>query len=466
MAPHADGGAASPTVNADGTKLAHVVDTRHVAVTSLDGGWPQLAGRGADFALDPAWSPDGTLAWHEWDVPAMPWTGSRIVTTAGGVVAGEGGGVAVGQPRFSADARLGWTDDSSGWANVHPLTKEEREHGRPSWGPGIRTWCWSPDGTEVAVCRNEDGFGRLVLLPSGRELAKGWHFGLSWVGDRLVAVRTGARTPTQIVAYDIGSGDRRTLAIGPVAGWDALVEPTVDRTDDGVPYRLYSPAVADRPPPLLCWIHGGPNDQRLVAFNPRIAWWVDRGWAVLDVDHRGSTGHGRAWERAIQHRWGDADVVDCAAAVRHVVGAGLADADRVVATGASAGGFTALLLLARHPALFRAGVALSAVADLVDLAERSHRFERHSTLDLVGDHAAHVERSPLTHADAITAPVLLLHGATDPVVPVEQARSMAAKLRDVELHEYAGEGHGWSRPGNVVDELERTEAFLNRRVLR
>jgi dipeptidyl aminopeptidase/acylaminoacyl peptidase len=461
VAPHADGPAASPAVSPDGSRLAHVVDTRHIAVTDLDGGWPRPVGTGADFALDPAWSPSGTLAWHEWDVPDMPWTGSRIATTEG--VAADG--VAAGQPRYSCDGRLGWVDDSSGWANVQPLTKEEHEHGRPAWGPGIRTWCWSPDGTEVAVCRNEDGFGRLVLLPSGRELGKGWHHGLSWVGDRLVAVRTGARTPTQVVAYDVATGDRRTLARGPVAGWDDLVEPTVGRTDDGVPYRLYSPAAGDAPPPLLCWVHGGPNDQRLVAFNPRIAWWVARGWAVLDVDHRGSTGHGRAWERAIHHQWGIVDVADCAAAVRHVVAAGHADPDRVVATGASAGGFTALLLLEQHPELFRAGVALSAVTDLVDLALRSHRFERHSTLDLVGDHAAHVERSPLTRADAITAPLLLLHGDADPVVPVEQARRLAARLDAVELHEYEGEGHGWSRPANVVDELERTAAFLDRHVL-
>lgn len=472
-APHADGEAASPTVTADGRRVAYVVDTHHVAVAPVDGsGWPQLASTGADFALDPAWSPDGALAWHEWDVPDMPWTGSRIAVD--GKPVGGGADVAVGQPRWSVDGRLGWIDDSSGWANVHPVAVgDDHEHGRPAWGPGIRTWCWSPDGTEVAVCRNEGGFGRLVVLPSGRELGKGWHFGLSWVGERLVAVRTGARTPTQIVSYDVGSGERTTLAHGPVAGWAAadVPEPTSGRTPDGIPYRLYVPrdTEGDRPP-LLCWVHGGPTDQRVVAFNPRFAWWLDRGWAILDVDHRGSTGHGRAHERALHHGWGEVDVDDCANALRHVLGAGDVDAPRVVATGASAGGFTALLLLAHHPELFAAGVVQSSVTDLVDLAARSHRFERHSTLDLVGDHAAHVERSPLRHAEAIAAPLLMLHGDADAVVPVEQARSLADRLdrlgRTVELHEYEGEGHGWSRPANVVDELDRIEAFLARHVPR
>jgi len=484
-APHADGPADSPAVHPDGTQVAYVVDTRHVAVADLDGrAWPQLASTGADFALDPAWAPDGRLAWHEWDVPDMPWTGSRIPVRHpdGRVdVAAGGPGVAVGQPRFSPGGRLGFVSDApAGWANVvtdgAPLAAEAHEHGRPSWGPGVRTWCWSPDGREVAVCRNEDGFGRLVLLPSGRELAKGWHWGLSWVGDRLAAIRSGARTPTQLVVYELGLPEpavaRTTLAHATVAGWDAvdLPEPTAGRTPGGVPYRLYTPPTRSpgEPPPLLCWVHGGPNDQRPVAFNPRFAYWLDRGWAILDVDHRGSTGHGRAHERAIRHGWGVVDVDDCAEAVAHVVASGAADPARVAATGSSAGGFTTLLLLARHPDRFAAGVALSAVADLVDLRERSHRFERHSTLDLVGDHAAHVARSPLAHAPSIVAPVLLLHGSDDPVVPVEQAERLAARLqalgRAVELHVYEGEGHGWSRPASVLDELARTEAFLARHV--
>jgi dipeptidyl aminopeptidase/acylaminoacyl peptidase len=144
----------------------------------------------------------------------------------------------------------------------------------------------------------------------------------------------------------------------------------------------------------------------------------------------------------------------------------------VAAAGSSAGGFTTLLLLARHADLFRAGVAVSAVADLLDLAERSHRFERHYTHTLVGPLPGawdeHVQRSPLANADRITAPVLLLHGGDDPVVPVDQARAMAAALERrgtaVELHVYDGEGHGWGRPEVVTDELTRVERFLDRHV--
>ena len=106
----------------------------------------------------------------------------------------------------------------------------------------------------------------------------------------------------------------------------------------------------------------------------------------------------------------------------------------------SAGGFTVLNVLASHPGLCAAGV---------------DRYR---------------ERSPVQRADAITAPLLILQGADDDVVPPAQSQAIADRVRarggEVELHLYAGERHGWSRPETVVDELQRTEAFLRRHVLR
>ena len=501
------GRCAAPAVAPDGTRVAYVLDTRDVAVVELrpGGRWPLRLSGDADFALDPAWSADGTeVSWHEWSTPAMAWDASRIVVAPAdgsrppAVVAG-GDDRSVGQPRYSPDgARIGLVDDRSGFANVwayepdgtgaEALLSGDDEHGGPAWGHGQRSWCWSPEGTAVAVCRNvEGGFGDLVVvdLADGghRRLGRGTHGAVSWAGGRLAAVRSGARTPTQIVVHEGPDlGTRRTVARGPVAGFEgaALVEPEVvtwpgaDGCD--VQGRLYTPAHLDHgaPPPLIAWVHGGPTDQWPVTWNARIAFWVDAGWAVLVPDHRGSTGHGRAYAQAMAGRWGELDVEDVAAGLRAAGERGWGDERRLVVMGGSAGGFTVLNVLAAHPELCAAGIDLFGVTDLFDLDETTHRFEAHYLHTLVGPlpgaAEAYRDRSPVNRADAITAPLLILQGSDDPVVPPAQSVAIADRLRalgrTVELHLYDGEGHGWARPATVIDELERTSSFLRRHVLR
>lgn len=542
-----DGPVAAPAVSPDGRRVAYVRDGRHVAVAALgEGGpWPIRLSGAPDFAFDPAWSPDGSyVAWHEWDVPAMPWDDSRVmIAPAGGahqpvpVPLGAGTPVAVGQPRFSPDGTaLAFLCDAGGWLNLWradadgsrpaPLVSEEAEHGGPSWGPGQRSFAWSPDGRQVAFCRNEGGFGRLCLASADllgpptpvRELDQGVFSGLTWIGDRIVGLRSGARTPDQIVVLDPAAlapdpsasasaaptpaaaaaplaaaaaplaappptrqERRRTLARGPVAGFEAagLVEPE-PVTWDGemvpglgttVHGRLYR---ADPAGPLLVWVHGGPTGQNQVAFNARTAFFCDRGATVLQVDHRGSTGWGRAYARALMGEWGRLDVADTAAGMRAAAEQGWGDPRRMVPIGASAGGLTVLLLLASHPELCAAGVDLYGVTDLFDLDETTHRFEAHYLRSIVGelpaDASRYRARSPITVASGIAAPLLVLQGSADNVVPRSQSDSLVAAVRagggTVEYHVYDGEGHGWSRAEVVEDELDRTWGFLRRFVMR
>lgn len=462
----ADGPITSFAVSA--SRSAWVVDMQHVLV---DG---QRLPVTADFVFDPAWSPDGALVWHEWDVPNMPWDDSRIVRWEDGrgvetVV--EGG--AVQQPRFSSDGRLAYLSDAAGWLNVHvdgePLLDEPHEHGDPAWFPGQRSFCWSPDGAAIALARNEGGFGRLLRVDvAGRtatELRKGVHRSLSWEGERIAAVRSGAKTPTEVVV------DGVTVAVGPVAGFEpALVEPDLVQweSEDGVVVhgRLHRPPhPKSDPPPLIVQIHGGPTGQNQVVFDAKTSYWVDRGWAVLVPDPRGSTGWGRAFAQALRGRWGEADTADVAAGMRAAAANRWADPRRMVPMGGSSGGMTVLLLLAFHGDLCAAGVASYPVSDLADLEANTHRFEAHYNTSLVGDRGRYAERSPITHAARIDKPVLLFHGLDDDVVPAEQSRRLAAALADVEHVEYPEEGHGFRRPANVEDQLRRTEAFLARTVL-
>ncbi|MGH9165908.1 MAG: S9 family peptidase, partial [Acidimicrobiales bacterium] len=482
--------------------MAYVVDMRTVMVAPVDvdgrpGGPARIVSAGADFAVDPAWSPDGRwLVWHEWDVPAMAWDQSRIrMAPADGrgsplTVAG-GPGVSVQQPRFSPDgSRLGYVSDAGGWANLwvadasgggaRPLVEEAWEHAGPTWGCGQRSWAWSPDGSAVVFDRNEAGFGRLCVVDVGsgrvRALSRGVHTYLSWAGGRVGAVRSGARTPTTVVTLDAADGGRTVVARGPVGGFEAagLVEPELVEwhSFEGATLhgRLYRPVARPdgSPPPLVLRVHGGPTDQHRVVFDPTAALLVDRGFAVLVADFRGSTGWGRSYTQALQGGWGAVDVDDLAAGLVAAAERGWGDARRLAVMGSSSGGMAVLLLMARHPELCAAGVALYPVSDLAALAATTHRLEAHYTWSLVGPPAEAAEtyrqRSPLTVADAIRGPLLVLHGSADEVVAAGQSVALVARVREhggmVEHHEYQGEGHGWRRPGTAADALGRIEAFL------
>ena len=510
----------SPAIAPDGSLVAFVIDTgeaQQVAVARLNtegSSEPVIVASGpdADFRIDPTWSADGRLAWHEWSVPDMPWDGGRIasveialrdlsVVVGPRTVLAGGPGVSVAQPRFSPlGAPLAYVGDESGWKVVRirsttgpgdaaAVVDEEFEHADPTWGSGQRSFCWSSGGERIAFCRNEGGFGRLCVAPIDgsfpvRELGRAVHLAPSWARtaaghERIAAIRTGGRTPGQIVVYDVASGDRITVARGPVGGWEELDLPEPEviswAADDATLLhgRVYRPRGVERPP-MFVHIHGGPTSQTTVTFNPRVAYWLEQGWAVLVPDHRGSTGWGRAYQQAMRERWGDLDVIDCASAVRHAIGVGWCDPRRVVAMGGSAGGFTVLGLLAAYPELFAAGIDLYGVTDLIDLEVSTDRYEGHYNRSLIGPRPArdgrYRDRSPINFVEQIHAPLLVLHGDADTNVVIGQSLTLVDRMRaagrTVELHVYDGEGHGWRRPETVVDELERIDDFLARHVPR
>jgi dipeptidyl aminopeptidase/acylaminoacyl peptidase len=498
----AGGRAAAPASSPDGRQVAFMLeddDRCVVAVAPIDGSSPPVVLSAADYAWDPAWSPDGaTVAWHEWDLPNMPWDESRVVVAGPDgrrrrVVVGHAG-EAVGQPRFRPDGKLAYVTDRDGFWNVwigttddtdaRPVLPEPCEQAEPPWGPGQRSFAFSPDGDLVAMNRNEDGFGRLTVIgPDGpRAVARAWHHGLDWGPAGIVAVRSGARTPSAVTVTD-PDGARRVVARGPVGGFEAsgLVEPepVTWRGDDGLTVhglRWLPTTSALGPgtrPPLLVDVHGGPTGQATAGWKPWVQYFVTRGWAVLAPNPRGSTGYGRAFKQALAGEWGHGDVADVAAGIRDAGTGAWCDAGRVAVSGGSAGAMTVLLLCAHHPDLVHAGISMYGVTDLVALAETTHRFESRYTDRLVGvlprDAERYRERSPVTHAASIRVPLLVLQGDADRVVPPEQAQRLVDAVRhaggNVDAHVYPGEGHGWSRPETVIDVYERADAFLRRTVL-
>ena len=516
--------AQAPAVSADGHHILYVVDQSEVWSVDL----PPAAGAStvarrlddgsADFCFDPQVDPESTtVVWQAWNVPHMPWDRAWLqfadlhrATSAGG--RGDVGGDATGhpseasvqQPRYSPEGTLACLRDDTGWLNVwlgeQPLVDEPYEHAGPSWGLGQRSFAFDPTGRSVAFTRNEAGFGRLCIVDittrEVHQIGRGVHGQLSWARsprvNRIAAIRSGARTPTELVVIDLDVvaqngiaapiGTRRsTVEVASNASWDRdlLVEPeaVVVAADDGghIHARLFRADPSDRQPRMICWLHGGPTDQWQVTFMPRIAYWRAQGWHVLVPDHRGSTGHGRAYQQALNGRWGELDVADTADVVRHAHRAGWATAARTVLMGASAGGFTVLGVLAKHADLAAAAVVSYPVSDLADLAERSHRFERHSTWSLVGPPGEsdqidrrYRDRSPVWFAPSICTPLLVFHGDADPVVPVGQSRVLVERIRAagglVQLCIRPGEGHGFRQRAHQIDEFERTLAFLRRSV--
>ena len=479
---------AAPAVASNGSFAVAVVDEAEVWLVPIDSDGAvtrRLDDGGEAFAFDPSIAPAGDeVCWQAWSPPDMPWDGA--LTCRLGIADGSTGqvqrwrpdGGAVQQPRYTPGGVRTCVHDGTGWLNVQvgdrAVRPEPVEQAGPTWGMGQRTYAVAPDDRAVAICRNELGFGRLTVVDLDRgvstDVGRGTHGHVGWAGESIVALRSGARTPTQIVRYDARTFDRTVLAVGPAAGWDELALPEPDLVaieHDGT--TLHARRYARDRGRLLVWVHGGPTDQWQVDFRPRVAYWWSRGWDVLVVDPRGSTGHGRAYQRALNGAWGRLDVDDTAALVAAAHARGWADPATTVAIGASSGGLTVLGLLADHGAIVAGGVASSPVSDLLALTRVTHRFEAHYTDTLVGplDRCAdrYSELSPINRADRITKSLLVFHGTDDPVVPIDQSNELVERVRaaggSVDYVVYEGEGHGFRNPVNQRDEYERTEHFLD-----
>ena len=488
LVPGVEGSAvAAPAVAGDASFVAFERDQAGVWAVPFEGGEPlRLDGGDDEFCLDPAVSPDGRrVAWIAWSPPDMPWDGAALVVADRATGERNRDRLVDGawqQPRFAADGTLAGVHDGAGWLNVRlgdrAVAPEPFEQAGPTWGPGQRSFAVEPSGRRVAYARNEEGFGRLVVADvwtgARVDVARDVHSSLSWRGGRLASLRTGARTPTEVVVYDTTTWARTVVAVGPVRGWDAagLVEPELVRAaaSDGVELhaRLYrSPRPSER---LLCWVHGGPTSQWGVEFLPRLAFWIDRGWNVLVPDHRGSTGHGREYQQALHGRWGELDVADTAELLARAQQLGAGRPATTVVVGGSAGGMAVLgMVIGAAAALVAGGVAAYPVTDLVELADRSHRYEAHYTDTLVAPRDREDvlrARSPSARAAMVARPLLLTHGTEDPVVPFEGTVAFADAARaagaDIELALFDGEGHGYSDPANQQQEYDLMAAFLER----
>jgi dipeptidyl aminopeptidase/acylaminoacyl peptidase len=254
----------------------------------------------------------------------------------------------------------------------------------------------------------------------------------------------------------------------------AAKKPVIIKARDGlelVCYLTTPPDVEPKNLPLIVLIHGGPWDRDDDAYDPEVQFLANRGYAVLQVNYRGSTGFGLKYFNAGNGEYGLGMVQDLFDAAQWAIERGIADPKRVAAMGASGGGFATLCALALRPDLFRCGVDIVGPSNL---AENFRAFPSYWSIvmprwrrrggDYDHDEALNRKVSPIFHIDKIRAPLLIAQGQNDARVPIATVEAMVAALRkarrEVTYVVYPDEGHGFARPENNLDFYGRVEEFL------
>ena len=454
-------------------------------------GEPEIVATGADFYGWPRPSPDGQrLAWVQWNHPNMPWDQTELWVDGQCAVSGIG---SVVEPQWGPDGRLYVVSDHKGWWNLYrlegsdlvPVFELDAETHRPAWVFDDPSYAVCDDNT-VAVAAMRGSLAELwAIPPDGSEPQR---LDLPWTSYASVraagphAICAIVASPTQqptAVRIDVADGSHEVIrpparaAVDP--GYLSNPRPISFPTTGGAEaHGLYYPpahpterAPAGEKPPLLVLGHGGPTGSARSQLQLGIQYWTSRGIAVVDVNYRGSTGYGTAYREALQGLWGVSDVDDCVAAARHLVQTGEVDGDRLIIRGSSAGGYTTLCALAFHK-VFAAGASRYGIADLAALATDTHKFEARYMDSLVGLYPEEAEvyeaRSPIHFVDDFDAPMIVLQGSEDVVVPPNQAEMIVAALEQrsipVAYLLFEGEQHGFRQADNIVAALEAELSFF------
>ncbi|WP_194948184.1 alpha/beta hydrolase family protein [Actinomyces trachealis] len=471
---------------------------------------------GTDFVSSPTLSPDGEhLAWITWNHPAMPWTSTELhvgdLNREGQIgeqtVVAGGGSVSVAEPRWTEECELVHVSNETGFWNLYRTEGfPRRGTHHAGWTSNLRTRPLHPKEATFSTPAWNLGPHSYDVLDGDRLIASWaskavWHLGTVRLANGELEEWTTAWQPIGNVAASSSLG-RVVMLAGSETSLPAIVEVrggkvevlrgsgefTPEQTGISLPRPMewptrdgqraygffYPPASATHEgldgelPPLVVNVHGGPTANARPGYDLGTQYWTTRGFAVLDVNYRGSTGYGSQYRRALDGQWGIIDADDCTDGARYLIEQGLVDPKRVAIRGSSAGGFTVLSALGRTD-VFSAATSRYGVTDLALLAHTTHKFESRYVQTLVGakdlDDPVLAERSPLHHVEQIHAPLLMLQGSEDPIVPEKQATAMFEAVRDrglpVALEILHGEGHGFRLAASIRRSMEAELSFYS-----
>ena len=467
---------------------------------------------GYDFYSTPRLSPDGrTLAWLSWRHPAMPWDGTELwvadVDASGALaharrVAG-GERESIYQPGWAPDGTLYYVSDREGWWRLYRSDRSEgsegsnrsvvrnapadAEFGRPEWVFGTSTWA-SAGASRLIVSFTQRGRWRLgsVDVASGvlTEMTPALQ-PQEWIAANVThaAIVAGSDMMSdRIVRIDLATGEAATIHVASSSqvdpGYLSAPEAIEFPTDAGeVAHAFYyAPqnkdfrAPAGEAPPLVAISHGGPTAAADATLSLEIQFWTSRGFALVDVNYRGSSGYGRPYRERLNGQWGIVDVADVVSAAQYLCRRGLADPRRLAIRGGSAGGYTTLAALTFHGGVFTAGASYYGISDLEVLEIDTHKFESRYSHSLVGPYPAARElyraRSPIHFIERLACPLILFQGLEDKVVPPNQSQMMADAVRakglPVAYLAFEGEQHGFRKAETIVRCLEAELYFYGK----
>lgn len=461
---------------------------------------------GFDFCSSPRLSPDGRrLAWICWNHPNMPWDATELwlaeVAANGAllaprrIAADAKGSVSIIEPQWGPDGTLYCVSDESGWWNIQrwtgaelvPVLAMEAEFGQPQWEFSMSSYAVMDECCIVAQYGNANGRRLGVVDVEAGELREidtpfsTFGFFTAAVGPRAICAAAGPDVGAAIVAIDVDNGEIETLRASAAPDVDpayfsraeAITYPTADGLISHA--YFYAPTNPDfagpdgEKPPLVTFIHGGPTSATNPGFALAIQYWTTRGFAVVDVNYRGSTGYGTEYRRQLNGNWGIADREDCEAAAQYLVERGDVDPNRLAIRGGSAGGYTTLCALTFGD-VFTAGASYYGVSDAAALAEDTHKFESRYLDSLFGPYPERAElyeqRSPIHSVDRLSCPVIFLQGLEDKIVPPNQAERMVDALRKkglpVAYIAFEGEQHGFRQAANIQRATEAELDFYGR----
>ncbi|WP_046471979.1 S9 family peptidase [Allosalinactinospora lopnorensis] len=484
--------------------------TRAIVAVPLDGSAARDPGAVRVIAEDHHFlaclrlSPDGRkLSWIGWDHPSMPWdsTHLRVAVVRGGRAAAPrtiagGPEEAVVQAEWMDPSTLCCVTDPGGWWNPHQVTltdegevvrepvnlvRRPEEFGGPLWQLGMR-WSLPLRNGRIAAVHGRATTRLGLLSPDSGEILDidtphtEWPGKLASAGegDTLLGIAAAPDLPAEVLAVSLSdrswwSLDRPRGVTGtvdtPFAEYLPLPEARVftgadERDVHANVYRPHNPGFSGRAgelPPFVVWAHGGPTSRAPMVYDLEIAYFTSRGLGVVEVNYGGSTGFGRAYRERLRDSWGIVDVQDCVSVARALIDEGEADPARLAIRGGSAGGWTTAAALT-GTTVFRCGTIMYPILDLTGWRTgETHDFESQYLESLVGPwpeaEQRYRDRSPVNHAEAITAPFLLLQGLEDEICPPVQCERFLDRLRGRGIpHAYLafeGEQHGFRRESTM-----------------